>query len=492
MRRARSRFVGGWLCLILGVSVPALPGGFLARRAAAGLSDAKRQVAETVDARADATVAVAELLWRYAELGYQEKRSSSRLQIELRDAGFSVLAGVADMPTAFVATAGSGEPVIGILAEYDALPGLSQEALPRREARVPGGAGHACGHHLFGAASVAAAVAVKQWMDSEGVGGTLRVYGTPAEEGGAGKAYMARAGLFADVDAVLHWHPRDRNEVTLSATLANKSAKFRFRGESAHASAAPERGRSALDGVEAMTFMVNLLREHVPQETRIHYVVTRGGDAPNIVPENAEVFLYARHPDARILLKIWQRIVDASTAAALGTGTRVSHEVIHGSHSVLANRAISARLQANLEALGGVAWSAADRAFAEELYPTLRDPDLALGSEKEIQPTREALAMASTDVGDVSWNTPTAGFSAASWVPGTPSHSWQAVAAGGTPIGWKGMQLAAKTLAMTAVDLFGDASLRAAATREFEAALGDDFVYESLVGDRAPPLDYRH
>ena len=214
-------------------------------------------------------------LWNFAEIGYKEVKSSALLQRQLRAEGFAVQAGTAGIPTAFVATFGSGSPVIGILAEYDALPGVSQEATPEKKARPGSDAGHACGHHLFGAGSVQAAIAVKEWMKATGQKGTLRVYGTPAEEGGSGKVYMVRAGLFNDVDTVLHWHPSNLNGVTTSGSLANKSGKFRFYGVASHASASPERGRSALDGVESMNYMVNMMREHVPETTRLHYVITR-------------------------------------------------------------------------------------------------------------------------------------------------------------------------------------------------------------------------
>jgi len=244
-----------------------------------------------VEARRASDHAVALQLWNWAEVGYQEEQSSARIQKELRDAGFSVKAGVAGMPTAFVAEYGSGKPVIAILAEMDALPGVSQAAVPERSPLRGRLSGHACGHHLFGAGSTSAGIAIKNWLIANRRSGTIRVYGTPAEEGGAGKSYMVREGLFSDVDVALHWHAGDRNAVTNEPTLANKSAKFRFSGVAAHAAAAPERGRSALDGVEAMNFMANLMREHVPEDARLHYIVTRGGDAPNVVPEFAEVFL---------------------------------------------------------------------------------------------------------------------------------------------------------------------------------------------------------
>ena len=377
-----------------------------------------------------------------------------------------------------------------ILAEFDALPGLSQAAVPERQA-LESDAGHACGHHLFGTASTGAAIAVRDWLAATGTSGTVRVYGTPAEEGGAGKVYIARAGLFDDVDVALHWHPADRNDASPGNSLANKSAKFRFHGQSTHAAAAPERGRSALDGVEAMNHMVNLMREHVPQETRIHYVITHGGRAPNVVPEFAEVYYYVRHPDVATAKNLFDRVAQAAEGAALGTGTRLEYEIIHGIYNLLPNETLGRLMDANLRRLGGVTYDDREREFAEMIRPTLGATDIALGSQAEIQPFEIKAGGGSTDVGDISWLVPTAGLDVATWVPGTSAHSWQAVASGGTSIGTKGMLLAAETLAWTAVDVFLDPSQVTAARQELERRRGADFVYEALVGDRDPPLDYR-
>ncbi len=470
---------------------PAVLGACLGFVASSALAQRTPGVAESIEAQRARWSAVARQIWSFAEVGYQETRSSALHQEQLRQAGFTVEAGVAGMPTAFVARYGSGTPVIAILAEYDALPGLSQDSVPERKPLVDLGPGHGCGHHLFGTASVAAAVAVKDWLAASGRRGTVRVYGTPAEEGGAGKVYMVRAGLFNDVDVVLHWHPGDRNDASPETSLANKSAKFRFRGVSAHAAGAPDRGRSALDGVEAMNHMVNLMREHVPQETRIHYVITRGGQAPNVVPDFAEVYYYVRHPDARVVMEIFDRIAKAAEGAAMGTGTSVEHEVIHGVYSLLPIDTLARLMDANLRRVGGIRYTREERAFAEQLFRTLDGPDLPLGSEAEIQPFVPKPTSGSTDVGDVSWVVPTVGLSTATWVPGTAAHSWQAVAAGGTGIGMQGMALAAKALALTAVELFTTPGHIEAARREFERRRGANFVYRPLVGDRAPPLDYR-
>ncbi|MDX5340848.1 MAG: amidohydrolase, partial [Cyclobacteriaceae bacterium] len=295
----------------------------------------EEEVLKKLDSKSEFYGKIAHQIWSNPELGYLETESSTLLQKTLSDAGFKVTAGVANIPTAFVAEYGSGKPVIGIMAEFDALPGVSQEAVPFRKAVVDGGAGHACGHHLFGTASVAAGISVKEWMAANKITGTVRVYGTPAEEGGGGKVYMARAGLIDDVDAMLHWHAGSQNAAGATSSLANISTKFRFYGEASHAAAAPERGKSALDAVEAMNFMVNLMREHVPMETRMHYVITRGGEAPNVVPAFAESYHYVRHPNAQVVKDIFARMVKAAEGAALGTQTRMEYEVINGVYNLL-------------------------------------------------------------------------------------------------------------------------------------------------------------
>jgi len=445
-----------------------------------------------IDARAEQSAKLARRLWDYAEVGYQETRSTQLLQDTLSAEGFSIQAGVADIPTAFIASFGSGKPVIAILAEYDALPGISQDALPDRSLIETKAAGHACGHNLFAAGSVGAAIAVKNWLNNKHKTGTVRLYGTPAEEGGSGKVYMVRAGLFKDVDIALHWHAADQNSAAATTSLANRSAKFRFYGVSAHASAAPEKARSALDGVEAFNHMANMMREHVPQETRMHYVITAGGNAPNVVPDFAEVFYYLRHTTAAQVQKMWVRLAAAAEGAAMGTGTRVEIEIIHGNHPLIINEALAKMMHEKLLRVGGVSYTPEETNFAETLYQTLNAPRMALGTEDEIQPYRTGPGFGSTDVGDVSIAVPTVGLRTATWVPGTSAHSWQSVAASGMSIGFKGAQIASKTLALAAIELFENADLRVTATREFNERRGEDFVYEALLGDRDPPLDYRN
>ena len=276
-------------------------------------------------------------IWDWAEVGYQEYKSADLLKQELIANGFSITSGVAGIPTAFIAEYSNGGPVIGILGEYDALPGLMQTTSPFKEIKEDSSAGHACGHHLFGAASAWAAVAVKEWLEKTQTKGTIRFYGTPAEEGGSGKVYMVRAGLFDDVDAVLHWHPSSSNAANAESSNANKSAKFKFKGISAHAAGSPHKGRSALDGVEAMNMMVNMMREHIPQESRIHYVITKGGLAPNVIPDVAEVYYYVRNPRRQKVQEIFDWVVKAAEGAAMGTETSMTYEVMHGNYSKLPN-----------------------------------------------------------------------------------------------------------------------------------------------------------
>ncbi|MEQ9565032.1 MAG: amidohydrolase, partial [Pseudomonadales bacterium] len=327
----------------------------------------KDQIIKNQDAKASEFTALAKQLWENPELGYLEEKSAALLQGELKKAGFTIQSGVAGIPTAFTATYGSGKPVIGILGEYDALPGMSQAAVPEKQARVAGAPGQACGHHLFGTGSMAAAIGVKDWMVANKKSGTIRFYGTPAEEGGSGKVYMVREGLFNDVDAIVSWHAGDANACNPSTNLATISGKFRFGGVSSHAAAAPERGRSALDGVEAMNDMVNMMREHTTEGSRIHYVITKGGDAPNIVPASAEVYYVIRHNDREEVRSMWNRVVKCAEGAAIGTETKMEYEIIGGTYDRLPNESLSNVMHAKLTIVGGVAYTGDDNAFAEIL-----------------------------------------------------------------------------------------------------------------------------
>ena len=430
-------------------------------------------------------------IWEWAEVGYQEYKSSELLKKELMANGFTIKSGVADIPTAFIAEYSNGGPVIGILGEYDALPGLMQTASPFKEKRTDVDAGHACGHHMFGAASAWTAVAIKEWLSSTNTKGTIRFYGTPAEEGGSGKVYMVRAGLFDDVDAVLHWHPSHVNAANAESSNSNKSAKFKFSGISAHAAGSADKGRSALDGVEAMNMMVNMMREHIPQESRIHYVITKGGLAPNVIPDEAEVYYYVRHPKEAKVNEIFDWVVRASEGAALGTETSVTHEVMHGNYSKLPNHVLQKIMHKNLVARGGIEYSREETEYAREIYKTMVNPNGKIGDQERVKPYKTSHTYGSTDVGDVSWVVPQAGLRTATWVPGTAGHSWQGVAAGGTSIGLKGTKLAAQVMADTAQDIFMNPIIIDSANVEYLERIGKDFNYYPLLGNRKPPLDYR-
>jgi aminobenzoyl-glutamate utilization protein B len=471
-------------------SVYVFLGAFLSTVAVA--QTAKKEAINSIDEKQELYSATAKKIWGFAEVGYQEEKSSTLLQQTLKDAGFAIEAGVAGEPTAFIATAGSGKPVIAVLGEFDALPGVSQEAVPELKPIVGQKAGHACGHHLFGTASAAAAIAVKNWLVANKKSGTIKFYGCPAEEGGSGKVYMVRDGFFKNVDLVFHWHPGATNAASFSSALANKSGKFRFYGVASHAAGSPERGRSALDGVEAMNAMVNMLREHVNEKTRIHYVITRGGEAPNVVPAFAEVYYYVRHPNRDQVKAVWERVTQAAQGAAIGTGTKYEVEITGGTYDLLYNEVLANVVNNNLQAVGGYTLTDAEKEFATKIQQTFSSPP-ALSTTAEIEKfgTKEEQASGSTDVGDVSWVVPTAGLSTATWVPGTAAHSWQAVAAGGTSIGSKGMLVAAKTLAASMIDAFSDPKITEQAWLEFRKRVGNKFVYEPLLGDRKPALDYR-
>ena len=456
------------------------------------ISNLSASVDKSIDKHKEHFSKIALQIWSNAELGYQEIESSKLLSDALAKEGFTISKSVAGIPTAFIAEYGSKGPVIAILGEFDALPGLAQSSSPFKEViNNNTGAGHACGHHLFGAASAWAAVSVKEWLEESNIEGRIRFYGTPAEEGGSGKVYMAREGLFKDVDIVLHWHPDDVNSANSKTSNSNKSGKFTFKGISAHAAGSPELGRSALDGVEAMNMMVNMMREHVPQESRMHYVITKGGLAPNVVPDLAEVYYYVRHPKMQMVEELFERVVKAANGAAEGTETTMTYEVMHGNYSLLPNDVIQKKMYSNLKMYGGITYSETENEYAKTIYKTFIKPSSAIGSQETVSPFKTSHSYGSTDVGDVSWLVPTAGVRTATWVPGTASHSWQAVASGGTSIGIKGAELAAKTIASTAIDILKDQSLIVTAKAELQSRVGEDFEYKALLGDRKPPLDYR-
>lgn len=451
----------------------------------------KDLLCKSIEERGGSSWQIAKQIWEWAEPGYQETKSSKLLADTLEQAGFHVEQGVAGIPTAFTATIGSGKPVIGILGEFDALPGLSQQAVPEQKPREGTRWGHGCGHHLFGVASMSASIAVAEQMKAGKVQGTLRYYGCPAEEGGAAKVFMVRDGLFDDCDIVLHWHPSSRNQAGDRTCLSRIAVKFRFHGKSAHAAGAPEQGRSALDAVELTNHAAQLLREHTPDFTRIHHVITGGGDAPNVVPNFAEVYYYVRHPNAEVVRQLYPRLVKCAQAGALATETKLEIVYLGGTMPLLPSNAMSQVVKANLQRLNELKYDSEQTKFALRIQQTLARPK-PMENVTQVFDRTGQIGKGSTDVGDVSWVVPTTGFGTACWVPGTPAHSWQAVAAGGTSIGRQGMQLAAKVLAASAWDFFQDPKLIAAAKTEHKQRLAGTKYKALLEPGQKPPLDYRN
>jgi aminobenzoyl-glutamate utilization protein B len=437
-------------------------------------------------------VAANQDIWTFAELGLEEHRSAARLVGLLRKGGFKVTQGVAGMPTAFVAEYGSGTPVIGILAEYDALPELSQEVSGSRRPAAGRTTGHGCGHCALGTAAVGAALAVKEVYDKHHLKGTLRVYGTPAEETLIGKIYMLLAGLFRDLDACLHWHPGTKNRVYYSSSKAAISAKFTFSGVAAHASGSPDKGRSALDGVELMNVGANYMREHIKDSARVHYVITNGGGQPNVVPATAQVWYYVRdnkHQDA-VAHYAWLQEVAEGAARMSRTKVRVAVET--DCHEIIPNLPLSKVVLRNLKKVGAPKFDQADLDLARQLQGTVRT-EFGLQETKPLNDTIEELPAkpyqdpGSTDVGDISWHVPTSGLTTACFAAGSPGHSWQNVAAIGSPIGHKGMVVAAKVLALGAVDLLQDPGVLREARADFQERMKGR-TYASVIpkGQKAP------
>jgi aminobenzoyl-glutamate utilization protein B len=468
------------------------PLALLALLAAPAVAHAQKEAAiKSASAHADANWPTALKIWEWAEPGYQEKKSAAALAEIAEKAGFTIKKNVAGIPTAFTAEFGSGKPVIGILGEFDALPELSQEAVPFRKPRETGnGYGHACGHHLFGVASLSASIALAEQIKAGTISGTIRFYMCPAEEGGAAKAFMARAGLFKDCDAVLHWHPGSRNAAGDATCLARIAAKFRFRGTPAHASGSPEKGRSALDALLLTIHAVEMLREHTPDGTRLHHTITSGGGAPNVVPEFAEGFFYVRHPKAEVAQQLYPRLLKCAQAGALATETKLEVQYLGGTMEIIPNNTLAQIAKKNLTALNDIAFDGEELKFAVRLQETFPEkaPLEDVGRVFDISGKSSG---GSTDVGDVSWVVPVTGFTTACWVPGTPGHSWQAVACGGMTIGKKGMDLAARNLAATAFDLFTQPQVLKNAKTEHSRRLNGRTYTAMLEKDQRPPLNYR-
>jgi aminobenzoyl-glutamate utilization protein B len=459
----------------------------------------------------DRFISLSDRVWEYAETRFAEHNSVDLLVSAFEEEGFTVERGIGNIPTAFVATYGSGGPVIALLGEYDALAGLSQNPVPHRDEREKKGNGHGCGHNLLGVGSLAAAFAVKQAIVSGEVQGTIRFYGCPAEEGGAGKTFMVQRGVFDDVDAAITWHPAMMNSVFTFNVLARSMIIFKFQGISAHAAANPFNGRSALDAVELMNVGANYLREHIVPEARMHYVITDGGGiSPNVVPATASSLYYVRAPRTSQVKEIEERLFDVARGAALMTGTEVEIIFHSGTSNLLLNETLEERLYHNLVKVGSIPFDESDEKFAAEIANSFVKgggdmlsqitAGIGRGVAQEIKEkiggkvlndeplpyfrVNKALS-GSTDVGDVSWIVPTAQLATSCSALGTAMHSWQLVAQGGMSIGHKGMLHAAKVMALTTADLLKDPQFLADVKAEFAAKIAED-PYVSPLPPNAP------
>jgi aminobenzoyl-glutamate utilization protein B len=446
------------------------------------------QVVEWLEERQGRFIQMADTIWDHPELALAEHQACQLQTDDLRADGFTITRNVGDLPTAFMAeaTVGSGGPIIGFLGEYDALPSLSQERSPSQRPIVPDGPGHGCGHNLLGTAALGAASVTKAWLEATGTPGTVRYYGCPAEETCEGKVFMARAGAFDDLDLAITWHPNSTNSVWAGSSLAVNNVKFRFHGRTAHAASNPETGRSALDAVELMSVGVNYLREHVIDAARIHYVITNGGGAPNVVPDEAEVWYFIRAPERSQVEELTERVRNVARGAALMTETTLEEIFVSGAYNMLTNSVLSDRLLASLESLGPLEFSEEEVAWGKEISSAFPDslrrgilrgeylPESLMneGLSGAVWPIRDAdkVLPGSTDVSDVSWITPTSQVTTACWPLAVPGHSWAITSAAGVSIGHKGMLHAAKAMALTAADFYVDPELRASARAEFAAS----------------------
>lgn len=458
-------------------------------------SSQKTAVAE-VDSRASELKAVNKAIWEYAEVGLEETKSSALLVSKLKSAGFEVKSNISGMPTAFVASFGKGKPVIGILAEYDALPGLSQKVAPAREPALEGGAGHGCGHSGLGTGALGAAIAVKAAMEKHKIPGTIRLYGTPAEETVIGKVYMTLDGQFDDLDACLHFHPSDKNEAWASSSKALISAKFTFHGTPAHASVSPEAGKSALDAVELMNVGANFMREHVKEDARIHYVIVDGGGQPNVVPPKATVWYFVRADEHKDVEYNFRWLLDIAKGASLMTRTKFDVQYDTDCHEIIPNGPLAELMTRNLEAVGPPKFTDDEHTFARRLQEPLAAEfgtqfPLALDERVHRATPASKLSKGSTDVGDISWRIPTGGLKTACFPADSPGHSWQNVASIGSSIGEKGTIYAAKVLAATALDLFEDERLLKAARADFDARMKDRKYFSFIPEGQKVPKKIR-
>jgi len=443
---------------------------------------------DSIDQQSGQLIQMSDQIWAFAETALQEYRSAELLADFAEQQGLRVARGVAGLPTAFTAEYGAGTPVIGIMGEYDALPGLSQQATPVKQALEPGAAGHGCGHNLFGPASLGAAIAIKRLIEDGKIQGTIRFYGTPAEEAVGGKLYMLREGLFDDLDVALAWHPSNEIIADTASSQALADLTVSFSGQAAHSAYDPWNGRSALDALELFTFALNQMREHVKPTVRMHYTVTDGGDVPNVIPEHASLWLWLRDKDHVGVKGLIGRVRQIAEGAAIATGVTSKIQVTTGDYEMLSNLAGAKLIQENFGWLGPLQFSDREIEFARRLQQETGTEVSGLKSEPEpldLEPGPPEGG--STDVADVSWVVPTLALSVTTAPADTPWHAWPVVAAGGMSIGHKGMIYAAKTMAATMVDLYVNPTVRAAIQAEFEADKnGREF--ESFLADGPPPV----
>jgi aminobenzoyl-glutamate utilization protein B len=453
---------------------------------AASASPAMRAAVSSIDRQQADLVDLSDRIWAYAETALRETRSAAALADYAEQQGFKVERGVAGMPTAFVASYGSGRPVIGIMGEYDALPGVSQTASPVQQPLQAGAAGHGCGHNLFSPASLGAALAIKELIAAGKLKGTVRFYGTPAEEAVGGKVYMAREGLFDGVDAVLAWHPSDETQADMVSSQAMVSLIVEFEGRTAHAAGDPWNGRSAVDAAELFTHGINMMREHIQPTSRMHYVILTGGDVPNVVPAYAKVSLWLRDWKRDDVEQLLARTRKVAEGAAVMTETTGKVTVDGGSWEMLVNEAGARLLHANLLLLGPVRYTSEEQAFARQIQRATGVPEV--GMFEGVKPLEgQEPEGGSTDVADISWVAPTLHLSVATSPLDAPWHAWPVVATGGMSIGHKGMVQASKVLAATMVDLYQQPQALAAVQAEFKAKKGAT-VYQPYIPDGPPPV----
>jgi aminobenzoyl-glutamate utilization protein B len=467
-----------------------LPASFviLAGSLTAQTPPAKKTALDLVETQGGDLVAMSDRVWELAETALREEQSAKVLSDYAEAKGFTVQRGVAGMPTAFIASYGQGRPVIAIMGEYDALPGISQKASAVREPLQEGAGGQGCGHNLFGAASLGAAVAIKELIAAGSLKGTVRFLGTPAEESIGGKIYMIREGVFKDIDAVLVWHPDDGTKVDYEGSQANVQFFVEFRGRTAHAAADPWNGRSAADAIEAFTHGVNLLREHGKPTVRIHYTVQRAGDVPNVVPDYARILTWVRDSRRPGVDDVFERVKDIARGAALIAGVEHTLTIQTGYTDTNILESGLKLLHENLTLVGEPSYTAEEQAFARALQKATGKKEVGMDAALEpLKPIASDPPGGSTDVGDVSWVVPTLHFTVATAPKDVPWHAWPVVASSRMSIGHKGMMRAAQTLAATAVDLFQDASRLEAIKKEW-AQKTKDVAYKWLVPDGPPPI----